>query len=166
MMSKPNVIKLKELIELSESLGLQDTWFIGGRKQGYLDSIESRLDKTQISLGKIINCKTDYFSQLYDKNVAIEVGELSGNGQRMLIPWIILKLVLYKIRNPSPKLSHLLIFDEAQANIWSKNLEMRGRTSFMATLATQARAFGLGIMVLAQNPAMKLMTEIIANSCI
>lgn len=36
----------------------------------------------------------------------------------------------------------------------------------MATLATRCRSYGLGIMVLAQNPAGKLMTEIVANSCI
>jgi len=36
----------------------------------------------------------------------------------------------------------------------------------MAALATQARAFGLGIIVLAQAPSMKLMTDIIANSCV
>jgi len=74
--------------------------------------------------------------------------------------------VLFKIMNPTRELSHILVFDEAQSQLWSRNLEMRGRQSLMATLATQSRAFGLGILVLAQNPATKLMTEIIANSCI
>lgn len=68
--------------------------------------------------------------------------------------------------SPFLSLSHLLIFDEAQAQIWSKHLEMRDRQSYMATLATQVRAFGMGIVVLAQNPALKLMSEIIANSCV
>jgi hypothetical protein len=138
----------------------------GGRKQGYLDSLNTRLTKAQISLGGIINCREDYFSRLYDRDVIFEVGSLSGSAQRVLVPWIIMKLVLYKIKNPTPYLSHILIFDEAQSQIWSRVLEMRGRTSYMATLATQCRAFGLGIIVLAQNPATKLMTEIIANSAI
>lgn len=139
----------------------------GGRIQGYLDSLNTRLDKVVISLGKIIDCKSDYFSELYDKSVIFEIGELSGSAQRVLVPWIILKLVLYKIKNPTQQLSHLLVFDEAQANLFSRELfENRGRTSFMATLATQCRAFGLGIMVLAQNPCMKLVREIIANSCV
>ena len=114
----------------------------------------------------IVNCKTDYFSELYDRDVVFEVGSLSGSAQRILVPWIIMKLVLYNIRNPTQYLSNLLVFDEAQSQLWSRNLEMRGRQSFMATLATQARAFGLGLIVLAQNPATKLMTEIISNSCI
>jgi DNA helicase HerA-like ATPase len=140
---------------------------VGGRKQGYLDSLDTRLTKAQISLGKIIDCKSDYFSELYNKSVIFEIGELSGSAQRVLIPWLILKLVLYKIKNQTQQLSHLLVFDEAQANLFSRELfENRGRTSFMATLATQCRAFGLGILVLAQNPCMKLIREIIANSCI
>ena len=117
-------------------------------------------------MGNIVNCKSDTFSEFYDRDVAFEIGSLSGNAHRILVPWIILKLVLYKIRNPTPDLSHLLVFDEAQSQIFSRQLEMRGRTSFMATLATQARAFGLGIIVLAQNPGTKLMTEIVANSCL
>ena len=77
-----------------------------------------------------------------------------------------MKLVLYKIKNPTHSLSHLLVFDEAQSQIWSRYLELRGRQSFMATLATQARAYGLGILVLCQEPSMKLMWEITANSVI
>lgn len=138
----------------------------GGRTQGYLDSLNTRLTKAQISLSKIIDCREDYFSKLYDRSVVFEVGELSGSAQRVLVPWIIMKLVLYKIKNPTPYLSHLLVFDEAQSELWSRQLEMRGRTSYMATLATRCRSYGLGIMVLAQNPAGKLMTEIVANSCI
>lgn len=138
----------------------------GGRRSGYLDTIKSRLTKVNSSLRNIVNCKSDYFSDLYDRDVVFEIGSLSGNAQRILVPWIIMKLVLYKIRNPTNYLSNLLVFDEAQSQIWSRNLEMRGRTSFMATLATQARAFGLGLIVLAQNPGTKLMTEIISNSAI
>ncbi len=137
----------------------------GGRRPGYLDTIKSRLIKIDASMGNIVNCKSDNFSEFYGRDMVFEVGSLSGNSQRILVPWIIHKLVLYKIRNPTPHLSHLLVFDEAQSQIFSRHLEMRGRTSFMATLATQARAFGLGIVVLAQNPGTKLMTEIIANSC-
>lgn len=137
-----------------------------GRRGGYLDTIKSRLSKVQSSLGEIVNCKTDYFSELYDRDVVFEMGSLSGSAQRLLVPWLIMKLVLYKIRNKTDGLSHLLVFDEAQSQIWSRYLEMRGRQSYMATLATQARAFGLGILVLCQEPAMKLMREITANSCI
>ena len=89
-----------------------------------------------------------------------------GSTQRILVPWIINKLLLHKIDEPTPYLSHLLVFDEAQAQLWSRHLEERGRTSYMATLATTCREFGLGILVLAQNPAKKLMSEIIANSTI
>lgn len=153
------------IADLSASLKKETAKF-GGRRQGYLDSIESRLTKTQISLGEIIGYREDYFSGLYERSVVFEVGELSGTAQRFLVPWLIMKLVLYKIKNPTRHLSHLLIFDEAQAQIWSKNLEMRDRQSYMATLATQVRAFGMGILVLAQNPALKLMSEIIANSCV
>ena len=135
-----------------------------GRRAGYLDTIKSRLSKIKSSLGDIVDCKTDYFSELYDRDVVFEVGSLSGSAQRLLVPWIIMKLVLYKIRNKTDSLSHLLVFDEAQTQIWSRYLEMRGRQSYMATLATQARAFGLGILVLCQEPSMKLMREITANS--
>ncbi|MFC1718154.1 ATP-binding protein, partial [Candidatus Poribacteria bacterium] len=138
----------------------------GGRRAGYIDTIKSRLTKIQISLEDIVDCKTDYFSELYDRDVIFEIGSLSGSAQRILVPWLIMKLVLYKIKNPTPHLSHLLVFDEAQAQIWSRYLEMRGRQSYMATLATQARAFGLGLLVLCQEPSMKLMREITANSCI
>jgi len=152
--------------DFAKSIGKETVRFTGGRKQGYLDSLDTRLVKTRISLGEIVNCGEDYFSMLYDKNLVIETGELSGTAQRILVPWIIMKLVLYKIKNPTPNLSHLLLFDEAQSQIWSKNLELRGRQSYMGTLANQVRAFGLGIVVLAQNPAMKLMSEIIANTCV
>ena len=138
----------------------------GGRRSGYLDTIKSRLTKIQSSMEDIVNCRTDYFSELYDRDVVFEIGSLSGNAQRILVPWLIMKLVLYKIKNPTPYLSHLLVFDEAQAQIWSRYLEMRGRQSYMATLATQARAYGLGLLVLCQEPNMKLMREITANSCI
>ena len=124
----------------------------GGRKQGYLDTLDTRLTKTLISLGHIINCKHDCFPKLYDMSVDFEVGLLSGFAQRILVPWIIMKLVLYKIKNPTKEISHLLVFDEAQSQLWSKQLEMRGRQSYMATLATQCRAYGLGILVLSQNP--------------
>ena len=138
----------------------------GYRWDSYRGTIETRLTKAEISLGRIFDCVEDYFPKLYDKNVVFEIGELSGSAQRVLVPWIIMKLVLYKIKNPTRHLSHVLLFDEAQSQVWSRTLEQRGRQSYMATLATQARAFGLGIMVLAQNPATKLMTEIIANSAI
>ncbi|MCX6113019.1 MAG: DUF87 domain-containing protein [Proteobacteria bacterium] len=83
------------------------------RRAGYIETLETRLTKAEISLGNIINCKEDYISKLFDKNV---------------------------------------IFG--------------GRTSFFAKLATQARAFGLSLVVLSQNPMMKLMREITANSAI
>lgn len=59
---------------------------------------------------------------------------------------------------------HLLAFDEAQAAIFSKVLELRGRTPTVATLATQARAYGMGLVVLCQNPATKLITEMVSNT--
>ena len=88
---------------------------VGGRRQEYLDSLNTSLLKTQISLGEIIDCREDYFSQLYNHNVIFEVGALSGMAQRVLVPWIIMKLTLFKMKNPTPALSHLLIFDEAQS---------------------------------------------------
>jgi hypothetical protein len=137
-----------------------------GRKQGYVDTIDSRLKLIDTSLEYIVDCREDYFHKLFDRNVVFEIGGLSGAAQRIMMHWIIMKLVLHKIMNPTEKLSHLLIFDEAQSQLWSRYIKERGRQSFMATLATQCRAYGLGLIVLAQNPATKLMREIIANSAI
>ena len=61
----------------------------GGRRSSYLDTIKSRLSKIQSSMRDIVNCKTDYFSELYDRDVVFEVGSLSGNAQRILVPWLI-----------------------------------------------------------------------------
>ena len=146
------------------SVGKEKVKF-GGRRQGYLDTIQSRSGKAMLSLGDIVNCRQDYFSELYGRHAVFEVGSLSGSAQRVLVPWIIMKLVLYKIANRSNQLSHLLVFDEAQAQLFSKAAqESRQKTSYMATLATQVRAYGLGIMVLAQNPGTKLLSEIVSNS--
>jgi len=132
----------------------------------YLPTLGTRVVKAKRSLKHIVDCKDDYFPQLINKNVIFEFGSLIGSVQRVLAPWIISKLVFHKHHNPTPNLSHVLIFDEAQAELWAKRLEQRGRSSHMANLATQCRSFGMGILVLAQNPATKLMSEIIGNSSI
>ena len=59
---------------------------------------------------------------------------------------------------------HLLYFEEAQSAIFSKLLEQRGRTPTVATLATQARSYGMGLVVLCQNPITKIITEMLSNS--
>jgi len=61
-------------------------------------------------------------------------------------------------------LSHLLYFDEGQGLVFSKLLEQRSRTPSVATLATQARSYGMGLVVLCQNPVTKIITEVLSNS--
>lgn len=135
-----------------------------GRKQGYLDSISVRDKSTILSLGEVFDCRQDYFNSLYDKNVIFEIGGIPAFSQGTLARFIIMKYSLYKTYNCSNNLDTLLGFDEAQAAIFSKILENRNRVPTVATLATQARAYGLGLIVLCQNPATKIITEMLSNS--
>lgn len=136
-----------------------------GRRQGYLDTLEVRIKNTLIALRKVFGCRYDYFDSLYETACPIfEVGGISDFAIRVLVPLIIMKLSLYKTYNPSKKLSHLLFFEEAQAAIFSKLLEQRARTPTVANLATQARSYGLGLVVLCQNPWTKIITEMLSNS--
>jgi len=137
-----------------------------GRRQGYLDTLETRRKKAGISLGEILDCKEDYVPKLYSKNVIFEIGELSPNAQEFLVNFLLMDIMLYKMKNPTQNLSHVIIFDEAQTSTWARFHEMSNRTPFVAKLATQARGWGLSLVVLAQNPVMKLMREITANSAI
>ena len=135
-----------------------------GRRQGYLDTLEVRIKNTMLSLREAFDCREDYFNYLFDKNVIFEVGGISEFAQKVLVPFIIMKLSLFKTYNPSKQLSHLLYFEEAQGAIFSKILEQRGRTPTVATLATQARSYGMGVIVLCQNPVTKIITEMLSNS--
>ena len=135
-----------------------------GRKQGYLDSIETRLLKILISLADILDCKADYFDKLADCHLVIEAGELSGGMQRTVVNWVMMKELLYSIKNMDRDIFRFNIFDESQGNIFPKQ-QGRLRTPYMATLVTQARAFNVGLLALAQNPSL-IMPELTSNSCI
>jgi len=135
-----------------------------GRRQGYLDTLEVRFKNSLISLKDVFDCRDDYFDQLYDKNVIFEIGGVSDFAQKVLAPFIIMKVSLYKTYNPSSRLTHLLYFEEAQGAVFSKLLEQRARIPTVATLATQARSYGMGLVVLCQNPVTKIITEMLSNS--
>jgi len=71
----------------------------GGRRQGYLDTLEVRIRTIMMSaINKIFDCREDYFNSLYDKSVIFEVGG-SETAQKVLVPFIIMKLSLFKTYN-------------------------------------------------------------------
>lgn len=133
------------------------------KQRGYLEFLDVNIQKTMIALKNVFDCRQDYFSNLWDKNVIWEIGELSGSAQKILCAYILMKLILYKTKNPTPGLTHLIVVDEAQTELFSKRLDSSMRQPYMATLATQVRAFGCGLFIIAQNPT-KLISEIIGNS--
>ncbi len=135
------------------------------RRQTYIETIETRLNSTLTSLREVLDCRKDFFNLLFNRSVIFEVGGISSVAIKLLVPLIIMKLSLFKTYNPSRGLSHLLYFDEAQGAIFSKALELRGRTPTVAILATQARSYGLGLVVLCQNPVTKIITEMLSNTC-
>lgn len=136
-----------------------------GRKQGYYDTLFTRLIYMSLALCDVFNCRRDYFNHilLNDYNVVFEVEHLSDFIHKLITQFLIMKISLFKLYNPSPKISHLLAFEEAQG-IFSKLLEQRGRVPAVGSLVTKCRATGLGVVILCTNPATKIITEMISNS--
>ena len=149
--------------DFARSLRSEKTRY-SGRRQGYLDSLETRLVKTLISLGDILDCRADYFAQLADCHVVIETGELSGSMQTAIVNWLMMKELHYSIKNMDRRKLRVYCFDESQGNIFPR-YQAQARTPYMATLVTQARAFNVGLLALAQNPSL-ILQELIGNSCI
>lgn len=71
------------------------------RRQGYLETLDVRVTLNDLSLQNVFGCREDYFNELYDKNVIFEIGGISDFAQKVLVPFIIMKLSLYKTYNPT-----------------------------------------------------------------
>lgn len=136
----------------------------GFRKHGYMDAIDTRLTFANISLGDALNCVDDSFQDLTDKHVVLEIDEFSDFGQRLLVAWYLMKYYLYSMKNQKSGLDRFFFFDDSQAQICTRNLYERKRTPFTAKVINQCRAFGMGLGILAQEPATKLLTEALANT--